>query len=356
MNIVILCGGGGTRLWPLSRKSSPKQFHRLVNNYSLLQNTINRVSKVTSPEKIFISTNAAFVDEIRFQLNHIPEENIIVEPEKRDNAPAIGLSLMHILHRDKNNSKETTVFLPSDHIFEDEEKFVSLLKQADTFCKHNKDQLVTIGIRPSYPATVYGYIKMKPKELEKGIFEVDAFVEKPDIKRAEEYANSWEYLWNLGVFAMNTEGFIHLFETHLPSTHKALQAVCDSIGTSKYEETLGTHYAKTEAISIDYGIVEKTNKIAVLPADNLGWTDVGNWKELKAVRQKGHKEDNVTEGNVILEDSTNTLIYTQGKRLVAGFGLENMIVVDTEDALLIMPADRAAEVKNVVKHVPKDYQ
>lgn len=348
MKAIILCGGGGTRLWPLSREDNPKQFHRLVKNYSLIQDTVLRISKVVDFKDIFISTNASFVDEINFQLIDIPRQNIITEPVRMDNAPAIGLSLIHVLHKAKDEN-ESVIILPSDHLFENPDSFLSLLKKADSFCSEFPEQFLTIGVRPSFPATGFGYIKMTPDELMKGIHKVEKFVEKPSLDKAQEYVSSWEYLWNLGIFISNASFLLSLFKKHLPNSYDALTKIKDAIGTDKYEKVLNENYPKMDKISIDYGIIEKISEIAVVPADGLGWTDVGNWRELKNVmRSHADQAGNLIKGNVILKETTNSLVYGQGKKVVTVLGMDDVIVVDTPDALLVMPADRAPDAKLIV--------
>lgn len=346
MKAIILCGGGGTRLWPLSRNATPKQFHRLVNNYSLLQDTVRRISPMIAPQDIFISTNEQFVNEISFQLMDVPKENIIAEPAKMDSAPAIGLALINVLAK-MEDPTEPVVILASDHLFAQPERFLTFLQRAETFARESDSHVVTIGVRPTYPATTYGYIKMED-EITDGVFQVDRFVEKPDVERATKYAESWEYLWNLGIFIARPAVLLSLFEQFLPTTYTALQKLQSVLGTEAYKELLPAAFRSMDRISIDFGILEKTKNIAVVPADGLGWTDVGNWRELKAARADADDEGNVLQGQVIAKETKNSLIFSTGKKVVATFGLDNMIVVDTEDALLVMPADRAPEIKTLV--------
>ncbi|PIV89981.1 mannose-1-phosphate guanylyltransferase, partial [Candidatus Gracilibacteria bacterium CG17_big_fil_post_rev_8_21_14_2_50_48_13] len=261
----------------------------------------------------------------------------------------IGLALIHLL-KEMKDPEEPVVILPSDHLFGHPERFLTYLQRAETFAKSSASHVVTLGVRPTYPATTYGYIKMS-EELTDNVFQVERFVEKPDLERAQSYSESWEYLWNLGIFVVRPAVLLELFQTHLPSTFAALQELQGALGTDRYEEILPAAFRSMDKISIDFGILEKTPHIAVVPADGLGWTDVGNWRELKAARSDSDEKGNVTQGQVVTVDTKNSLIFSQGKKTVAVLGLENMIVVDTEDALLVMPAERAPEIKLLVDEI-----
>lgn len=353
MKVVILCGGGGTRLWPLSREKSPKQFHRLVNNYSLLQDTVRRLSPMVKPQDIYISTNQQFIDEIKFQLLDVPQENIIAEPSKMDSAPAIGLALVHVMAH-MSDPTEPVAFVSSDHLFAHPERFLTFFQRAGTFASQSDKYVVTIGVRPTYPATNLGYIKMS-EELQDGVFHVERFVEKPDLERAKSYTESWEYLWNLGIFIARPEVLMQLFKQHLPTTHTALEQIRGAIGTPQYGEILPAAFRSMDKISIDFGILEKSSDIAVVPADGIGWTDVGTWQTLKDARTDADEHGNVTQGQVVAVDTRNSLIFSQGKKLVGVLGLENIIVVDTEDALLVMPAERASDIKLLVDSMKAEH-
>lgn len=354
MKAILLCGGGGTRLWPLSREKKPKQFHRLVRNNSLIQEAVLRIKDVIPMKDVYISTNKDFVDEINFQLMGIPQENIITEPCRRDNAAAIGLSLAKI-QKDLKGKSETVVILYSDHIYQNNEGFIELLKKSDAFCQKNKDTFLTVGVRPTYAATQFGYIKMKPEEFEdEGVFKVDKFIEKPDLERAKVFTSSWEYLWNTGLFMADSSFFFSLYEKFLPLTYGGLLNIQSAMDTPEYAEKVSIIYPQLDKISIDYGIVEKLDKVAVIPADGLGWDDVGNWQVLREVQeQQQDVNGNVTQGNVMMYDTKTSLIYNNNSKLLVTIGLENMVVVDTPDATLIMPASRSADVKKIVEELQK---
>ena len=246
------------------------------------------------------------------------------------------------------------MFLPADHVIENKEEFLRAIKLGDALLQTHPELIVQIGVKPTYPATNFGYIKMSQEKLMDGAFRVDVFKEKPDLETATAYLSSWQYLWNAGIFMARVGTFLNMYKQHLPSIYAGLERIQQTFDTEQYQETLEKEYGAFDKISIDYGIIEKEKNIAVIPTNNLGWTDIGNWKELRDVQS--HERDasgNVIQGKVLTIDTKNTLVYSSGKRLVATIGLEDMIVVDTDDCILILPAKDNARVKDIVDEVKK---
>ena len=355
MRVVIMAGGGGTRLWPVSRAAHPKQFHRLTSNHSLLQETVLRVRSLVGSENIYITTGKAFVNEINFQLLDIDQTHVLVEPDKRDNAAAVGLAVVRLLFDNKGHD-DTMVMLPADHIILKPENFSNAIQAADAFLKAHPENIVTIGVRPTYPETGYGYIKMDVKQSElvnnHEVFRVDQFVEKPDLKTAEKFVQDYAYLWNAGIFVFRLKTMWQLYQQLLPEIASGLETIAATFGSDNEKSALEEIYPTLPATSIDYGIMEKAKDVAVIPCAELGWSDVGNWQSLRDSLPKD-QDGNVIFGEHIGIDTKNTFVHGE-KRLIATIGLKDIVIVDTDDALLIADASRVAEVKKVIELLKDD--
>lgn len=331
--VLILAGGEGKRLWPISRIKSPKQFHPLINQNSMLENTINRILPLVPKEHIYISTNKSQLKLLKKAIKG-GDFNIIGEPEVKNTAPAIGLATKIIFEKDK---EAKIAVLPSDHYIKKEEKFRELLELA--YKEAEKEQIVILGIKPERPETGYGYIKLKnQKPKAKMIYEVEKFVEKPDLETAKKYLASGLYLWNAGMFIYKASYMLDEFKKHLPNTYKNLS----------YKD-----YHKTDDISIDYGIIEKTKSLVVIPAD-IGWSDIGSWASLYQVLAKKPGENIIRARHLDL-GSCGCLIIGN-KRLIATVGLKNTIIIDTKDALLVCDMNKAQDVKKVVEELKQKKQ
>lgn len=338
MYIVIMAGGGGTRLWPKSREKKPKQLYALINEKSLIKNTVHRLLPLTSWEKLFIVTNKLHAKEIKKDIPKI-SPHLISEPAIRNTAPCISLSALFLRKKDKN---AICAFLPSDHYIEKEKEFRRILKKAGEVAK--KDYLVTIGIRPTDPETGLGYIKMG-KPINNDTYEVERFVEKPNLKKAKEFLKSGQYLWNAGMFIGKADYLLSLFKKHLPKIYQSLMKI------EKNPKLLKREYEKMENISMDYGIVEKTKKIAVLPAE-IGWSDIGNWRTLLDILSKKLGENVVVGCKHIGVDTKGCLIHGT-ERLVATIGLKDIIVVDTPDVVFVCHKKDAQRVKEIIEKLKK---
>jgi mannose-1-phosphate guanylyltransferase/mannose-6-phosphate isomerase len=349
---VIMAGGSGTRFWPLSREKMPKQLLKIGGEETLIQKTVSRILPLARQENVFVVTNQSLVDEIIFQLSSKFgmqwDKNIILEPESKNTAPALGLAALHLERLDKES---VMIVLAADHAIRKDEEFLALLaKAADTA---QLGYLVTLGIKPARPETGYGYIKAGSPCQEKGmqgVRRVEAFVEKPDSETAKGYLGEGCYYWNSGIFIWKTKTLLHEIEKHAPSLYAGLLEIRGSIGSEKEAEVIKQVFKKLESVSIDYAVMEKTDRAAVIPAD-IGWSDVGSWSALDDVSEHS-ASGNVIVGNVIDLESSGSIIYAE-KRLVATIGLKDTVVVDTPDATLVCRKDKTQEVKKIVQELKK---
>ncbi|ALB44142.1 mannose-1-phosphate guanylyltransferase [Clostridium beijerinckii] len=347
---VIMAGGRGERFWPRSRKNMPKQFLNLTaDGKTMIQHTVNRIDQLIDMEDIFIVTNKSYKDLVLEQLPDIKEENIILEPASRNTAPCIGLVSIYVKNKYKYD-ETIMIVLPSDHLIKYNEIFLDSLNRAIEIAKEEKN-MVTIGITPSYPETGYGYIDFGYKDEDKrysGAYKVNKFVEKPNLDKAKEYLASGKYLWNSGMFIWKTSTILNSFEEYLPEIYQGLDRIGNSIGTDIEEEVLRKEFLAFKSESIDYGIMEKCRNIYTIPG-NFGWDDVGSWLALERTYQT-NEDGNIVDGNAITIDVKNSIIQAKDK-LVATVGVENIIVVDTEDAILICDKNSVQEVKKVIENL-----
>lgn len=352
MKAVILAGGGGTRLWPVSRKKLPKQNYPFISKDTLLQQTFKRLLKNFKLEDIYLATNISHRNLVRRQLG-VPADKMkcLYEPVKRDTAAAIGLVATYLSHA---NPKAIMFTANSDHYIKDEKEYFRILKLTERLVKKFPDHIVLVGINPTYPETGYGYIKLAHEVMKLGkdsVFKAEKFIEKPDLARAKSYLKKWNYLWNPAIFVWRVDHLLNLYKKFLPQTFKILMKIKKSIGTKNESRILKQEFRKIKPISIDYGIMEKTKKMLAVPAD-LGWTDVGHWRSVKEILSET-AEDNIIRGKHLGIDTKGSLIYSLSNKLITTAGIENMIIIDTKDALLICPKDRAQDVKKIVENLEK---
>lgn len=352
MYAVIMAGGAGTRLWPLSRQKKPKQLQNLITDKSLIRETFDRIKTKIEPKKIFISTTPEYLDDIKAQIPELKDKNFIIEPFLMGNAASNCLASF-ILH--KLDPKAAAIFLPSDHVIHDKRKFLETLEFAEELIKKHSKKILTIGINPTRPDTGLGYIQMGEQVGRKAsmrVFEVKKFVEKPDLKTAEAYLASWEFLWNSGMFVWRTDHILSLYKKHMPKTYMAIEKIVQAIGTEKEWDILQKEYANVEVNSIDYAIIEKTKDILVVPG-NFPWSDVGSWGSLLDSLSEVYKTTIITKGHHVGIDSTECLVIA-GEKLVATVGLKNIIVVDTPDALLVCDRNQSGKVKDLLAKLKVD--
>lgn len=336
---LILAGGVGSRFWPFSRILEPKQFINILGNESLLQNTISRLKGLVNPDKIYIITNRSYFYEVKKQIErfHIPDVNILLEPEGKNTAPAIGLCARLIL---KANPRGILIALPADHYIKDMAKFKEAIRAA-AYCAQD-DLLVTIGIKPKKPATGYGYIKIEHQidssSRTEG-FKVHRFLEKPSLKKAKEYIKSKGYFWNSGIFVWKAAVFMDEVKAYLPVLYHQL-------GKISAVDDIPKVWPKIKPISVDYGIMEHSKRIALVPA-HFEWSDLGSWDALQELLPKD-KDGNVIQADSIDHDSKGICAFSRANRLIATIGLKDLIIADTPDAILVCDKHRAQEVKKIV--------
>lgn len=338
---LIMAGGGGTRFWPLSRKKVPKQLLNLDGKEVMLNETIDRLLGVVEKENIFIVTNTEQVELTKkITSERVLENHILAEPSARNTAACIGYGAIEIL---KKYGDGVMCILASDHYIKDEETFKDVLKKAIETVEET-DGLVTIGIKPTFPSTGYGYIKNE--EVSDKIYKkVLEFVEKPDVDRANAYIESGNYAWNSGMFVWKASTILRYFEKLLPDIYDKLMIIMETMGTSSEYEVIQAIYDTIPKISIDYGIMERADSVYMLEGD-FGWNDIGSFDALPALYVSDEK-GNVVRGENVLLDSNDNIIIGNGK-MIATVGVDNLIIVETDDALLVCAKDRAQDVKEVV--------
>ena len=342
---LIMAGGKGTRFWPLSTEEKPKQFLNLIGEDTMIQMTVNRIKPIIPIERIFVCTGEMYVDLVKEQLPELPERNIIVEPEGRNTAPCIALSAFVIK---KYYENANMIVLPSDHLIKDEDEFRNIIESADKFVNENNEAIITLGMEPSRPETGYGYIRYGKEETyvnKHKVIKVDAFVEKPNKEKAKKYIEEGNYLWNGGMFLWSVDNILNQIDTYSNETYRALKEI-DNISDEELQIFINDNYNKTEATSIDYAVLEKSNDIYVIPS-NFGWDDVGSWEALDRYREKD-KFGNVLVGCAKAVDSQGNLIISSNHHIVVE-GLDDIYVIENDGKILVGNKSNVANVKELKK-------
>jgi mannose-1-phosphate guanylyltransferase len=347
---VIMAGGGGTRLWPLSRQSRPKQMLELISSESLFRTAFCRLQGLFANENILVVTTQEQAGQLMEQCPEIPQENFLLEPQPRGTASVVGLAAIALQQRDP---QAVMAVLTSDHHIANEEKFRQLLETAYGIAR--QAYLVTLGIAPTYPATGYGYIQSGSKL---GTFngseayEVKRFKEKPALEQAQEMLASGDHAWNSGMFVWQVKDILKEFERQMPALYGHLQNIARAWDTPQRSTVLQATWPLLEVITIDYGIMEGAEKVAVIPAAGLGWNDIGSWESIFDIFPQDENGNIAVNGEPIFLDTHNTLIYSLSpERLAVTIGLEDLVVVDTGDVLLICTREQAQNVRQVVSQL-----
>lgn len=345
---VVMAGGGGTRFWPLSRECRPKQLLNLSGRDIMLNDTILRMEPLIDRKDAFVVTNRVQEPLTKeLLIDGMPKENIIAEPMGRNTAPCILYSALVLK---KKYEDGIMCVLPADHFIANETEYRRVIAEAISVANET-DGLVTIGIKPDYPATGYGYIACGEEYKKSSVYRVDGFREKPCEAVAQEYISSGKYLWNSGVFVWKISAILQAFEKYLPNMYEDMMSMYEDIGTESERKRINEIYPTLQSISVDYGIMEKAENVYVLPGD-YGWNDVGSLDALDLVFGKDDN-GNALRGDAIVIDSNNCVV-SSSKKLVAVAGCEDMIIIDTEDTLLVCPKSYAQKVKNIVDKLKED--
>ena len=345
---VIMAGGVGKRFWPQSRRTTPKQLLNIAGEESMLRMTVERLKQVAETDHILIITNSDQETGIRAEIPELPPENILIEPDGKNTAPCIGLAAIIIQERDKD---AVMGVFPADHYIQDTNAFSEYLRQGIQTAKNMKG-LVTFGVIPTRPATGYGYIQFHERTSpEDQIFAVKAFAEKPDHETAQLFLKSGDFLWNSGMFVWQVDVILNSFREYLPEIWDSLDNIRGAIGKPVWDSVLTVEWATLRSISIDYGVMEKAKNVFVIKVD-FAWNDVGSWDAVHEMRAKD-ESGNVTRGDVIYHGARNNLVYAEGKT-VAMVGVDDLVVIDTPDALLIIPRGDTERVKELVDNFEKE--
>jgi mannose-1-phosphate guanylyltransferase len=348
--VAIMAGGIGSRFWPMSRTSMPKQFLDILNSgRTLIQSTYDRFAQFIPKENIYVVTSDQYEEIVARQLPELSRENILTEPSRKNTAPCVAYIAYKL---NQLNPKSNLICAPADHLVRDVTSFIKASLEALDFTEKHK-AILTMGIKPSHPNTGYGYIQYDQQGVTDNVYKVKTFTEKPDIDLAKTFLASGDFLWNSGIFIWQTKNIIDAFEKFLPEMHELFDAAKDKFNTPQEITAIDTIYPQCVNISIDYGIIEKADNVYVIPS-SFGWSDLGTWGSAYENLEKDYLDNAVAGNNVIVFDATKNIIHSDNKKLLLIQGLEDFIVVDTPDALLICKKEKEQEIKNYLSEIKKN--
>ncbi|MGB4844478.1 MAG: mannose-1-phosphate guanylyltransferase [Ferruginibacter sp.] len=348
--VAIMAGGIGSRFWPISRTDFPKQFLDILNTgRTLIQSTYDRFAKFIPAENIYVVTFEHYRDIVAKQLPELPVENILCEPSRKNTAPCVAY-ISYKLHQ--LNADANLICAPSDHLISDEAGFKKICTDALDFTANIK-ALVTLGIKPTHPNTGYGYIQYEQPEVSDNVYKVKTFTEKPDLELAKTFIASGDFLWNAGIFVWQVKNIIKAFEKYLPEMTEVFEAEKNNLNTAKEQEAIERIYPQCINISIDYGIMEKADNVYIIPS-SFGWSDLGTWASTYENLEKDYLGNAVAGNNVMVIDATNNMVHEGKGKLVVLQGLDEFVVVDTDDVLLICKKDKEQEIKEYVAEIKRN--
>ena len=348
--VAIMAGGIGSRFWPISRSNYPKQFLDILNTgRTLIQSTYDRFASFIPPENIFVVTSNEYVNIVKKQLPQLPLQNILGEPSRKNTAPCIAYISFKLLEKDPQAS---LIVAPSDHLILDNIAFKKVCLEALAFVnKHNA--FITLGIKPTHPNTGYGYIQYEQYAVSDNVYKVKTFTEKPNLELARTFVSSGEFLWNAGIFVWQVKNVISAFEKFLPEMYDVFAAEKSKFNTPEEDKAINEIYPQCTNISIDFGIMEKADNVYLIPS-SFGWSDLGTWNSAYDNLEKDYLGNAVAGDNVIVFDAHRNMVHNQTDKLVVIQGMEDYIVVDTDDVLLICRKDREQEIKEYVAEVKRN--
>lgn len=343
---ILMAGGVGSRFWPVSTQDFPKQFHDMLGTGdTLIQKTFKRLATIIPEENIFILTNERYNDLVFEQLPNVTKRQVVLEPAMRNTAPCILYAALKI---QKENENAVMIVAPSDHWIEDESAFTNNVQQAFDFCSQN-DALMTLGITPTFPNTGYGYIEYE-KISENEIKSVHQFREKPNYETAKTFISQGNFLWNAGIFMWSVNTVIAAFKNNQPELYQLFEKGIDVYNTDFEDDFIRANYGKSENISVDYAIMEKSNNVYVLPA-TFDWNDLGTWGSLYDKLDKDEDKNAIVNAQVLSEDANGNMIRTANNKIVVVDGLKDYIIVDKKEVLLIFPKKKEQDIKITLQKV-----